>query len=101
MDYIGIISHFIDPIVASKDQIKIEETVSESKKDRFFVIRCTNEDMGRLIGKHGTTANALREVISIAAKNNDERVHIKIVSLETKEEEKVNTEEVKDEENPQ
>lgn len=94
MDYKEIISHFINPIISSIDQVKIEETESNSKKDRFFVITCTNEDMGRLIGKHGTTANALREVVSIAAKNNNERVHIKIVSLEAEKEEKV------DEENP-
>lgn len=93
MDYIEIIRHFIDEIIVSKDLTKIEEKESNSKKDRFFVISCTKEDMGRLIGKHGSTANALREVISIAGKNNNEHIHIKIVSLED--------ENVQEEENPQ
>lgn len=92
MDYIEIIFKFIEPIISSREQVKIVEEESTNKKDRFFVISCTNEDMGRLIGKHGTTANALREVISIAAKNNNERVHIKIVSLDAPK---------NDEENPQ
>lgn len=86
MNYIDIIHQFIDPIVACKDQINIEEQEANGKS-RLFVISCTNEDMGRLIGKHGSTANALREVISIAAKNNNERVHIKIVSSEDKQNE--------------
>lgn len=90
MNYIDIIHQFIDPIVANKELVNIEEKESNGKS-KLFVISSTNEDMGRLIGKHGSTANALREVISIAAKSNNERVHIKIVSIE----------EQKDEENPQ
>lgn len=82
MNYIEIIHQFIDPIVTNKDAIKIEEKESNSSKDHQIEIACTSEDMGRLIGKHGSTADALREVVSIAAKNNNEHVHIKIVSLE-------------------
>ena len=96
MDYIDIITHFISPIVQSIETVKIEKVESNSTKDCHFVISCTKEDMGRLIGKHGSTANALREVVSIAAKNNNQHVHIKIVSLEDNVKEEIN-----DEENPQ
>ena len=36
--------------------------------------------MGRLIGKRGITADAIREVISIAGKNNNEHIQFKITS---------------------
>lgn len=82
MDYIAAIKKFIDPIIVHKDQIVIEELANESTKDRTFQIICENEDAGRLIGKHGSTAEALREVISIAGKTNGERIHLKFVSKE-------------------
>ena len=80
MDYIASIRKFIDPIVANKDNIVINELPNESSKDRTFQIVCDPEDTGRLIGKHGSTAEALREVLSIAGKSNGERVHIKFLS---------------------
>jgi predicted RNA-binding protein YlqC (UPF0109 family) len=80
MDYIDAIHKFIDPIVSSSDQLIIEEMPNENKKDRTFVIKCSKEDAGRLIGKRGSTADALREVLSIGGKTNGERIHIKFLS---------------------
>ena len=82
MDYIAIIHQFIDPIISDPKNIDIREEESRSKKDRLFVIRCGSDDMGRLIGKRGITADAIREVISIAGKNNNVHIHIKITSFE-------------------
>jgi hypothetical protein len=83
MDYINAIHKFIDPIVNNPESIEISELPNENSKDRTFVIKCNADDAGRLIGKHGATADALREVLSIAAKSNGERVHIKFTSLDS------------------
>ena len=88
MDYIAAILKFIEPIVINKDHIEISELPNENKKDRTFQIVCDPEDAGRLIGKHGSTAEALREVISIAGKTNGERVHLKFQSNDSLEETK-------------
>ena len=80
MDYIAAIHQIIDPIVKNKDKIEIKELPNESSKDRTFLIICDEDDTGRLIGKHGSTAEALREVLSIAGKTNNERLHIKFSS---------------------
>ena len=87
MDYISAIRKIIEPIVMNKDVVEIKELPNESAKDRTFMIICDSEDTGRLIGKHGATAEALREVISIAGKTNNERVHLKFASLKTEESE--------------
>lgn len=81
MDYINAIHKFIDPIVNSPESIEIEELSNDNPKDRTFMIKCSADDAGRLIGKHGSTADALREVLSVAAKSNGERIHIKFTSL--------------------
>lgn len=81
MDYIAIIHQFIDGILNNPEKVTIEQLESDSEKDLIYLICCTQEDTGRLIGKHGSTADALREVLSIAAKNNNQRVHIKLGTL--------------------
>lgn len=81
MDYIAIIHQFIDEILNNPEKVTIEQLESDSEKDLIYFICCTSEDTGRLIGKHGATADALREVLSIAAKNNNQRVHIKLGTL--------------------
>ncbi len=80
MDYIDAIHKFIDPIVTNKEAIVINELPNETEKDRTFQIVCDSEDTGRLIGKHGSVAEAIREVISIIGKTNGEKVHIKFTS---------------------
>lgn len=81
MDYIAIIHQFIDGILSNPDKVVIEQLETDSPKDFLFLISCTPDDTGRLIGKHGATAEALREVLSIAAKDNNQRVHIKLATL--------------------
>lgn len=98
MDYIASIHNFIDPIVLNKDHIEIIELPNESNKDRTFQIICDPEDTGRLIGKHGSTAEALREVLSIAGKTNGERIHIKFSSNDKHDDEIMLASEENDEE---
>lgn len=82
MDYIAIIHQFIDPILTHPELVKIEEIKGDKENDLIYLISCTKEDTGRLIGKHGSTADAIREVLSIAAKDRKQRVHIKLATLE-------------------
>lgn len=81
MDYIVLIHQFIDGILNNPEKVTIEQLEGDSEKDVVFFICCTSDDAGRLIGKRGSTADALREVLSIAAKNNNQRIHIKLGTL--------------------
>ena len=65
MDYIALIHQFIDGILNNPEKVTIEQLEGDSEKD----------------GKRGSTADALREVLSIAAKNNNQRIHIKLGTL--------------------
>ncbi len=82
MDYISLIHQFIDPIVTDLDKLTITEEKGEKENEITYVISCSKNDTGRLIGKHGQTADALREVISIAGKDNKQRIHLRLVSIE-------------------
>ncbi len=87
MDYERIIHSIIDPIVDDPDSVLVRINEGSSNKDLLIVIASEKEDTARLIGKKGIIANAIREVVSVAGKEENKRVHIKFESFD--EEEKV------------
>jgi len=86
MDYEKIIHALIDSFVKNKDIIMIRELPSDSPRDIVLLIVAENEDTARLIGRKGSIANALREMISIAGKTENKRIHLKFESFEDKNE---------------
>lgn len=88
MDYESLIHALIDPIVAEPSSVFIRAVESENGKDVVILIASEKEDTARLIGRKGTIANALREVVSVAGKSENKHIHLKFESFdEDKEEE--------------
>jgi len=56
-------------------------TVTEIETDRntTYELRVAQEDMGKVIGKQGKIANAIRSVVKAAAYKSDKRIFIEIV----------------------
>lgn len=86
MDYEKIIHALIDPIVENKDIIMIRELPSDSSREIVLLIVAESDDTARLIGRKGAIANALRELISVAGKSENKRIHLKFESFEQKDE---------------
>ena len=86
MDYEKIIHALIDPIVENKDIIMIRELPSDSSREVVLLIVAESDDTARLIGRKGAIANALRELISVAGKSENKRIHLKFESFEQKNE---------------
>jgi predicted RNA-binding protein YlqC (UPF0109 family) len=82
MDYVAIIHSLIDDFVENKDAILIRELPNENPHDLTLLIVAEGEDTSRLIGRRGIIADALREVISIAGKIDNRRVHLKFEAFE-------------------
>ena len=86
MDYEKLIHSLIDEIVDDPKSVLIR--VSESgPKDVVIIVVSEKNDTARLIGHKGIIANALREVVGVAGKSENKRVHLKFESFD--EEEKV------------
>lgn len=83
MDYNKIIHSFIDPIVNDINKVTID--IKEEARDVTISIYADNENVSRLIGKHGVIANALREAINIAGKEDNKFVHIHFEDKDKKE----------------
>ncbi|MBN1374048.1 KH domain-containing protein [Candidatus Dojkabacteria bacterium] len=64
---IELIKHIIESIVNSPEDIKIEELDGEMPNVKVYKISVKEEDKGLVIGKHGRTINAIRDIIKIKA----------------------------------
>lgn len=89
MDYEKIIHAFVDPFIEQPESLMVRQMPSDSEKDVLILIVANQSDTARLIGRRGVVADALREVISIAGKLENKRIHLKFESFdeETKDEE--------------
>ena len=82
MDYQKIIHTIVDPFLINPDALLIREIKSDDDKELTLLIVSESEDTARLIGKKGTVANALREVLSVAGKNGNIRLRLKFESFD-------------------
>ncbi len=81
MDYEKIIHTIVDPFLINPEAVMVR-LINDDEKDLTILIVAENEDTARLIGKKGNVANALREVIAIAGKNENKHIHLKFESFD-------------------
>ncbi|MEE1038511.1 MAG: KH domain-containing protein [Eubacterium sp.] len=61
------------------DPEAVEVSSSIEKQTTIVKLRVAPEDMGKVIGKHGRIAKALRTVVKAAATKSNEKVVVEIV----------------------
>jgi predicted RNA-binding protein YlqC (UPF0109 family) len=65
------------------DPSQVHLTVVEAENIVLYELRVAPEDMGRVIGRSGRTANAIRTVLRAAAGRQRKRVSLEVVSRST------------------
>ncbi len=71
-----LIEYMARAIVDNPDDVKVTE--EEGEGHIIFRLIVAEEDMGRVIGKQGRIANAMRALLKVAAIRRDERVVLEI-----------------------
>ncbi len=64
-------------LVDYPEQVSVNEVVGE--KSTILELRVTEEDMGKVIGKQGRIAKAIRTVVKAAAVKDNKRVVVEII----------------------
>ena len=64
-------------LVDFPDEVVVTETVSE--KGTILELRVAQSDMGKVIGKQGRIAKAIRSVVKAAASKEDKKVIVEIM----------------------
>ena len=77
MNYEQIILDIINPLVSNPEQLKVVPMDQENLYETTYIIYCDEKDVGRLIGKKGIVAEAIREVVNASAKLNSKKIRLK------------------------
>jgi uncharacterized protein len=64
-------------VVSNPDQVQVEEV--EGSSMIVLELKVDSEDMGRIIGKEGRVANAMRTLLRTSAAKDGKRVSLEIV----------------------
>lgn len=85
-DYHKIIKACIESLVDNPDALLIRQIETDQEatnsKDLHFLVACPNKMLGKLIGRHGSVADAVRTIVNVRARDERKRVHIKFEALE-------------------
>ena len=71
------LEHLVKGIVDHPDDVKVKQRNDRRRRDgdgRTFEVRVHPEDMGRVIGRSGRTATALRTVLTALSPNRGIRI---------------------------
>lgn len=81
----------VKSIVENPDKVKTERTIDE----RGVLIKLTVDpaDMGKIIGKEGRTAKAVRTLLRVIGAKSNARINLKIIEPGTDKEVEINEEE--------
>jgi predicted RNA-binding protein YlqC (UPF0109 family) len=71
------IEYIVKSLVSNPDAVKIERRIDE--KGVLLELTVDAEDLGRVIGKRGATAQSLRTLLRALGTKNDARYNLKIV----------------------
>ncbi|MFA5947724.1 MAG: KH domain-containing protein [Candidatus Gracilibacteria bacterium] len=74
------VEYVIKQIVDKPDEVVVERVVDEMGV--LITLKVAKEDMGKIIGKEGQTAKAIRILLRIIGSKNNARVNLKIVEPE-------------------
>ena len=74
----NLIEYLVKELVDDPDQVNINEVPGEEATT--YEVRVAPEDLGKVIGKQGRIANALRTVAKAAAMKQKKKVYVEIVA---------------------
>ena len=72
----GVLEYLVKTIVEQPDEVRIE---TSGDKRCTFSVNVADGDMGRVIGRRGRVANAIRTIVRAAAVNDETEIDVDFV----------------------
>jgi predicted RNA-binding protein YlqC (UPF0109 family) len=74
----ALIEYLVQNLVDEPEGVSITEVPGE--ETTTYEVRVSSNDLGKVIGKQGRIANALRTVVKASAMKNKQKVYVEIVA---------------------
>jgi len=72
-----LVKYLAQALVDSPDEVSVSEI--EGEQTSVIELRVAKDDLGKIIGKHGRTAQSIRTILSAASAKNKKRAVLEIV----------------------
>ena len=76
-----VLLNLVKPMVEDKESLDVLLMPSLDDKEVLLHVYAKNDDIARLIGRKGSMASALRQVMSVASHSNNKKVTIKFEQI--------------------
>lgn len=73
-----LVELIVKALVDKQDEVQVKETIGDSVV--ILEISVSPEDVGKVIGKEGRIANAIRTVVKAAGAKQNKKVNVEILS---------------------
>ncbi len=82
MDLVALTEEIVKSLVMNKESVSVKEFPTDDESEILIQVMIDSEDMGRVIGKNGRCANAIRTLVQASSYLKDnKRVKINIDSF--------------------
>lgn len=82
MNLVELTEYIVKSIAINKEDVSVKEFPTDDENVILIEVMINSEDMGRVIGKGGKTANSIRNLVQVSSSLNDKRtVKINIESF--------------------
>ena len=81
MNLENILLELIKPLVNDPDSIRVKLMDSLNDNETLLYVYVPKEDLPKLIGKQGNTANSIRQMLQLACNETKKRISIKFEEL--------------------
>ena len=77
MNLVELTEEIVKSLVVNKDSVSVKEFPTEEENVTLIQVMVADEDMGRVIGREGRTANAIRTLVQASSALSDNK-YVKI-----------------------
>ncbi|MGL5541338.1 MAG: KH domain-containing protein [Erysipelotrichaceae bacterium] len=80
VNYEQVLLDLVSPMVNDTASLSVKKMPSLDEKEILLYVYANNDDVARLIGKKGSMSSAIRQLMSVASRNDNKRLTIKFES---------------------
>ena len=73
MDLVSLTEEIVKSLALNKDSVSVKEFPSDNENEILIQVMIDSEDMGRVIGKSGRCANAIRTLVQASSYLSDNK----------------------------
>jgi len=82
MDYVKILHDMAIDLVEDKNNLKVVQRPSLEENEIILYVYASKSDVSKLIGRRGSMASSIRQIMSVASRLSDVKLVIKFESYD-------------------